>query len=274
MSMNISSRYQSPADATRFSSAASTYDRHASVQVRVADELLQFMHDIPGAPHRLLDAGCGTGLLTERLCAAYPAARITAIDHAASMINVARDKHPVGAQVEWVVGDLLEHRAPAPYDCVVSSATLQWVDPLDAGLAHLTSLLTSGGYLAFAAMTEHTLNELHRVRNEIAPHKTPPRRLPSHETFCDAIRAAGLTLLRQTHANYTTEHVSSTALIRSLHEQGVTGGPVSRGVAPLTRSELARLATRYEELYRISSGHVRATYAVGYYLAQKGPSAS
>ena len=49
----------------RFSNAASTYDQHAAPQLELIEALLE---QAPAtAPHRILDVGAGTGLLTEQL---------------------------------------------------------------------------------------------------------------------------------------------------------------------------------------------------------------
>ncbi len=57
---------------------------------------------------RLLDAGCGTGALSVE--AARRGAEVVAVDVAASLVEVARERTPVGlpGRIEWRSGDMLD----------------------------------------------------------------------------------------------------------------------------------------------------------------------
>lgn len=59
--------------------------------------------DLRGA--RLLDAGCGTGALAVE--AARRGAEVVAIDVAASLVDIARERAPHGVPIDWRVGDML-----------------------------------------------------------------------------------------------------------------------------------------------------------------------
>ena len=52
--------------------------------------------------HRIIDLGCGTGLLTSELAA--PGRQVVGVDPAPPMLALARQKPAVG-RVEWVEGD-------------------------------------------------------------------------------------------------------------------------------------------------------------------------
>ncbi|NQT94403.1 MAG: methyltransferase type 11, partial [Lentisphaerae bacterium] len=65
--------------AARFTAAAPTYEQHAEVQTRAADEVMRLLENI-SLPQRILELGCGTGILTRRLVAAFPDAEFTALD--------------------------------------------------------------------------------------------------------------------------------------------------------------------------------------------------
>ncbi len=54
---------------------------------------------------RLLDAGCGTGALAVE--AAARGASVVAIDVSKSLIDIAHERAPQGAAIEWHVGDML-----------------------------------------------------------------------------------------------------------------------------------------------------------------------
>ena len=77
---------------------------------------------------RLLDAGCGTGALAVE--AAQRGADVVAIDVAAGLIDIARDRAPEGLKIDWRSGDML---APdlGEFDHVVAMDSLIHYRPTD-----------------------------------------------------------------------------------------------------------------------------------------------
>jgi tRNA (cmo5U34)-methyltransferase len=71
---------------------------------------------LAGDPLRqVLDLGAGTGLLAERVAAAYPEARLTLLDGAPAMLAEARAR--VGGAADLVTGDLGEPLPTRPMGC-------------------------------------------------------------------------------------------------------------------------------------------------------------
>jgi SAM-dependent methyltransferase len=67
-------------------------------------------------PQRILDLGCGTGLI----CDAYAANghHVTGVDPAAAMLEIARRK-PNGAAIDWVTSRAQDFRSDRQYDLVI-----------------------------------------------------------------------------------------------------------------------------------------------------------
>jgi len=105
-----------------------------------------------GPQAAVLEVGCGTGQLTERLaCSGF---RLTAIDIGPSMIAAAR-RRLAGAEVSFQATSFEELDAvDASFDLVISSAAFHWIDP---GVAFSKSarLLRPGGWLALLGTEEH-----------------------------------------------------------------------------------------------------------------------
>ena len=93
----------------------------------------------------VLDAGCGTGGVTEELLARVPDGRVIGVDGSRSMIDRARER--LGPRADLRVGDLLELELQEPVDVVFSSATFHWIADHDRLFARLFAVLEPGGRL-------------------------------------------------------------------------------------------------------------------------------
>jgi ubiquinone/menaquinone biosynthesis C-methylase UbiE len=101
---------------------------------------------------RILDAGCGTGLLTLALLRSlhFPV-NITALDLSATSISAARkavaESPGRTRDVTFAEGNLLSLPfADNSLDLVVTSGALEYV-PLDEGMTELSRVITPGGHL-------------------------------------------------------------------------------------------------------------------------------
>jgi len=65
--------------ANNFGSTVSTYEAYAKVQNQVAKKLCDLIQ-IDSSPKNILEIGCGTGFLTEKILKKFPNSDITAID--------------------------------------------------------------------------------------------------------------------------------------------------------------------------------------------------
>ena len=126
---------------------ARTYDRVADPMTRwgvaVLDRLRLAGHE------RVVDAGCGSGRVTELLAARLPAGKVVAVDGSPAMIEAARERlAPFRDRIEYVVADLGQPLPlEGPVDAVLSTATFHWVPDHDALFANLAAVLRPGGPL-------------------------------------------------------------------------------------------------------------------------------
>jgi len=103
-----------------------------------------------GRPSRVLDIGCGTGLLTSRIRAVFPRARIVGCDFSGGMLAHAARRDP---SVHWVQGD--GGRLPfadRAFDTIVSTEAFHWFPDQAAALAEFFRVLEPGGRLFLALM--------------------------------------------------------------------------------------------------------------------------
>lgn len=96
----------------------------------------------------VLDVGCGTGRLTERLLERLPRGRVVGIDQSSNMVRVARDHlQPQGRRVQLVVADAAALPMREQADAVFSTATFHWVLDHPRLFRSLYDALKPGGRL-------------------------------------------------------------------------------------------------------------------------------
>jgi magnesium-protoporphyrin O-methyltransferase len=110
---------------------------------------------------RLLDAGCGTGMLA--LEAAKRGAEVTAIDLSPTLVGLARDRLPGTLKVDFRVGDMLDP-ALGRFDHIVSMDSLIHYKAADMvrALELLTDRTSSSVVFTFAPSTK-ALMVMHAV---------------------------------------------------------------------------------------------------------------
>jgi malonyl-CoA O-methyltransferase len=251
----------------RFSAAAGTYHRNAKNQRLAAKQLLALLSFSP-APARILEIGCGTGVLTEKLAKAFPPGRIDAVDVSRAMTVKARKRLAGNRMIRWIVADATRLPEKIKYPLIISNCTLHWIAPIKNIIGKLCAMLEPGGILAFAVMTRGTFAELNACRRRTAPRKPARVVLPARDEIKKAVARAGLRLKREKTALIRQTFSSPEKLLKQLHDQGLTGGNIPHRQKALTRSELLRLVADYRKRYRSGRG-IYATYRVYYCVAQK-----
>lgn len=128
---------------------------------------------------RILDAGCGTGLLTLALMRALDRpARMVALDLSiSSLLMAARDVQEEPAKqmhdVSFAQANVLALPFPdQTFELVVTSGVLEYV-PLGEGLGELARVLAPGGYLVHLPVKPSPISKLLEVLYRFKTH--PPR---------------------------------------------------------------------------------------------------
>jgi trans-aconitate 2-methyltransferase len=126
---------------------ATSYDRIADPQARWGAEVLERL-PLDG-DETVLDAGCGTGRVTELLIERLPTGRVVALDQSSAMLEEAgRRLARFGDRVDYVHADLGKPLPlDGPVDAILSTATFHWVPDHDALFANLGAVLRPGGPL-------------------------------------------------------------------------------------------------------------------------------
>ncbi len=153
---------------------AETYDEVSDPQFEWGMEVLQRL-ELRG-DEVAIDAGCGSGRVTEQLVERLPNGRVVAVDGSAAMVEKAKER--LGGRADYLVSDLLELKPSEPVDLVFSTATFHWIGDHDALFRRLRAVLKPGGRLVAQCGGHGNVAELGlaiaavTARPEFAPHLT------------------------------------------------------------------------------------------------------
>jgi len=142
------------------------YERFRSERQQPFDDLLTLCHPVEGG--RIVDLGCGTGLLTKILHEEMGAEETVGIDSSAAMLARAQSSFGDVPGLSFAQGDIATWLDEG-LDLVFANASLQWIDDHLNLLARMRTALREDGQLAFQvpANYRHPSHVLaHAVANE------------------------------------------------------------------------------------------------------------
>ena len=175
---------------------AATYDRIADPQARWGATVLERL-PLAGT-ETVLDAGCGSGRVTELLAERLPRGRVIALDGSPAMIEQASVRLArFGDRVEYLVADL---GRPVPVgravDAILSTATFHWL-PDHAGLfRNLAAILKPGGRLVAQCGGYGNIGSVQAILATLGDGWTGPWTFATPAETIDRLEAAGFVEVR------------------------------------------------------------------------------
>lgn len=155
-----------------FEKAAMSYDAAAVLQQEVARRLVERMDYMSMKPISILDAGSGTGFVSEILAARYPKAKVNALDLAFNMLTQAKEKRSFkqrwNKQFRYINAEVENLPfADASVELIISGLTLQWCQDLPKVFKEFRRVLAPGGLLLFSSFGPDSLKELRQSWAEV-----------------------------------------------------------------------------------------------------------
>ncbi len=170
---------------------AQDYARNAGFVPALGEPVLELLAVVPG--ERILDVGCGDGVLTKKLVGA--GANVIGVDHSPEMIAASR-----ALGLDARMADATALSFDAEFDAVFTNATLHWVkaNPEACVVAAFRALKPGGrfvgefgGHGCVAAVVVALLAELERPRR-LRCGGANPLVLPNRRGVSCAARGSGL----------------------------------------------------------------------------------
>ncbi len=246
----------------RFEQAAATYEQQAQVQLLVADRLLELLLATIPSPTagRILEIGCCTGLLTEKIIDRFPdLTHLTASDLVDSFAHcVAQKTEHLTNTVLFLAGDIETVSLPGRYDLIISSSTLQWVHDLPRLCRKLARHLNPGGAMAVALYGRENMREIRAVTGVGLRYMNLEQLI--------AVVQKDFQILAAKQSLETLWFQDAISVLKHLRATGVN----SIGQRPWTRKQLNTFLGDYRERFSGPRG-VQLTYHPMYVIARPRP---
>ena len=239
-----------------FSRSLSTYRQAAQVQSAMADALMAALAEVTPRRDfpRILELGCGDGLLSARIEEQLRYQQLTLVD----IVPVCAAYHSQRRNASFLAGDMEDMALPAA-DLVMAGAALQWARDLPALLRRIGGVLAPDGMLAFSSFGPENLHEIKALTGRSLAYLSMSELITMLEMANFAVLCA-----REQHSVMTFS--TPLAVLRHLRETGVNGVRAER---PWTRQALRNFTERYQEQFSLADGQLPLTYHPLWIVAQK-----
>jgi ubiquinone/menaquinone biosynthesis C-methylase UbiE len=187
-----------PAESIFFDLWSATYDRPGLQQATyrpIHNAVLGRLGDLQ--PHRILDLGCGTGQLTERLSMMFPDAEVIGVDLSNGMIERAAERLIDDETSDFVRADA-QHLPliDDSVDVVTCTESFHWYGDQEAAAAELARLVKPGGRIVIASIATVTGFGDDAIQRATALTGRPVRAIPKRE-LRRLLEAAGFDVVHQ-----------------------------------------------------------------------------
>lgn len=176
-----------------FSQSAKQYDQYADLQQLVMKRLFT---QLGQGYQNILDIGSGTGALIELIAAKYPVAKVTGLDIAEGMLKRSTGRVS-NKNIRFVLGD--GENLPFgenEFDLIVSSLSLQWMDPKRV-FSEVARVLKPRGSFFFSTFGPATLIELKKLGWSINDFPSQAQLEKSLRPYFDGVEVVGEVNLKQ-----------------------------------------------------------------------------
>ena len=143
-----------------FEKSMDKYDENALVQKFMAEQLIKELQLIKTDFNKILELGCGTGLLTREITN-----NLIYKNYFANDLSEKSKKYldKIIKNYNFICGNDQKITSNTAYDLIISNAMFQWFNNIDEVLIKYKSFLNTDGILAFTTFSPDNFKELRQV---------------------------------------------------------------------------------------------------------------
>lgn len=173
---------------------ADLYNQQHGFVYKYGEDVIEWLN--PREGEKILDVGCGTGELTQKIVEA--GAFVTGIDASPEMIRKAKENY---GDIKFFVKDASDFSIDEKFDAVFSNATLHWINKQKEALQCIYHALKEDGRFVFEMGGKHNIESIHNaiqraMASEGAEDKIPRdlNYFPSVAEQCALLEEVGFTV--------------------------------------------------------------------------------
>ena len=242
--------------ASSFGKAATSYERAANAQSKIAKQLASLISECK-LEHgcRVLEVGCGTGLLSKELAQLLKPSYYLHNDISASMAT----QLVLKANSSFICGDAEQTEFAGSYHLIASSSALQWFAKPQQFIRRMEQQLVAGGVIAISTFGKTNLQEIACLTGR------QPLSYPSLDE-CSEYVSSQMQIMALKSQQLVMQFASPQQALQHLKACGVNGGIAAQN---LSASAMRNLLKRYQLEFSHPNGGVTLTYNPIYLVAVK-----
>lgn len=200
--------------AKRFDQAYHSYRQYATVQAGMAHRLMASLLAHSPCRHfgRVLEIGCGSGLLTDEFAKVCTADELYLND---LYPQIRHNPKLPQTSYHYLIDDVRHMALPEGLDLIISGAALQWMYPLNQLMDKLYRSLNAGGYVAISTFGQRNLWQIKQLTGQGLTYH-------GADELLLMLTQAGFELDMMTVYEQTLSFDSPMTVLRHLQETGVT----------------------------------------------------
>lgn len=238
----------------RFQTSADSYNENALIQKETAGELIEKLLKISGKNYdRILEIGCGTGLLTQKIKENLTFKVFYANDLSSDYEKRIQAVIP-NAHFYW--GDAEEIQFPENLNLIISNAVFQWFDRLEHAFARFHQILQKNGSLAFTTFGNKNYQEIKSITGNSLQYPSLSRIIDLGKKYF---------LPQEAKKTLKTLYFKTPLeVIKHIHKTGVNGN----SKAGWNRIDFSDFEKKYQDFYAEGRGY-SLTYEPYYFIFKK-----
>jgi len=224
------------------------YASEAKVQKQTAKRLVEELSKIQSQFERVLELGCGSGILTNEIFSKLEIEKLFLNDLSdiCELIDV---------DAEFIIGDAETVNYPDKLDLITSNAVIQWFENLSQHFTKVAESLTEGGIVAFTTFGPKNMIELRKTLNVGLDYH-------SKEEITELL-SERFEILLEEEFEYKSLFPSAKDVLKHVQKTGVNGVSESG----LTKSKLKQFIADYQQF--TTDNGVELTYNPILIIAKK-----
>lgn len=238
-----------------FGKARWSYDQHAVAQQQIIQRLVALLTAQKTEFERVLEIGCGTGMLSQQLITQFNIQQLVLNDLCADYQDCLAQKLPA-ERISYQFGDAEQCDFAGEFDLIISASTFQWFENPAKFLQKAVKMLKNDGILLFNSFSERNLHQIRRLLKTGLYY-------PSEAEWRTDLEQAGFELIMFEKNEIMLEFAGIEAVFAHLNKTGVSA------VDGMSWSEprRAKLEYRYQQLCQTEQ--LQLSYTPCYVLARK-----